>query len=190
MLKYAIRDTLAAIISRWVFFINDRFQVAAVLTKTILIDLNSQQLQLCGEGGVLASYPISTSAKGAGEVMGSEQTPRGEHYIRAKIGEGLPKNAVLVGRRFTNEIYTRQFGAQHPKRDWILTRILWLSGKEPGKNRLGEVDSMRRYIYLHGTPDSEPLGVPASHGCIRMSNDDIIELFSLVSVGCPVTINS
>ena len=128
-------------------------------------------------------YPVSTALNGAGEQSGSGCTPRGRHVIRAKVGKNLPINAVFVGRRFTGEIYTGELGRQFPTRDWILTRILWLSGKEIGCNRLGSVDSMRRYIYIHGTPDTEPMGTPLSHGCIRMRNADVVELFDLIPVG-------
>lgn len=120
--------------------------------------------------------------------MGSFKTPRGRHRIRAKIGTGQPVNTVFVGRRPTGEIFTPELAARHPDRDWILTRILWLSGCEPGFNRLGEVDSMRRYIYIHGAPDTVPMGVPASHGCIRMRNVDVMDLFDRVPVGTPVEI--
>jgi hypothetical protein len=137
---------------------------------------------------VCAEYPVSTARKGAGERMGSEQTPRGWHRVRAKIGAGCAPGSVFVGRRPTGEIYTPELGCAHPERDWILTRILWLCGSEPGKNRFGDVDSMRRYIYIHGCPDSEPLGQPGSHGCVRMSNADILALYDQVRVGLPVLI--
>ncbi len=131
-------------------------------------------------GGVLRSYLVSTAAKGAGETYGSYRTPRGRLLVRAKIGAGQPENAVFVRRRPTGEIYTPELALQFPERDWILTRILWLSGCEPGRNRLGCVDTQRRKIYIHGCPDSEPVGVPGSHGCVRMHNADIVELFELV----------
>jgi L,D-transpeptidase YbiS len=133
-------------------------------------------------------FSISTALNGAGEQNGSGCTPRGQHRIRAKIGDGLPLNAVFVGRRFTGEIYTPELAHSAPHRDWILTRILWLSGCEVGKNRLGSVDSMRRYIYIHGTPETEPMGTPKSHGCIRMRNDDLIQVFNSVPVGTQVII--
>jgi lipoprotein-anchoring transpeptidase ErfK/SrfK len=152
------------------------------------VDLDSQVLTLLQGHSPVASYPISSSRKGAGEQMGSEQTPRGAHYVRACIGAGLPPGAVLVGRRPTGEIYSAELAERFPERDWILTRILWLCGLEPGRNRLGRVDSMRRYIYIHGTPDDQPMGQAASHGCIRMRNRDVVELFSLVSPGTRVHI--
>lgn len=139
------------------------------------LTLSLPQFQRC--------YYVSTALKGVGQTNGSGCTPTGLHIIRAKIGAGCPVNAVFIGRRFTGEIYSQALAQQFPKRDWILTRIIWLSGLEVGVNRLGDVDTMRRYIYIHGAPDSEPMGVPLSHGCIRMHNQDVIELFDLVPVG-------
>ena len=133
-------------------------------------------------------YPVSTALNGAGEENGTGCTPRGKHYIRALIGAGEPLNTVFVGRRPTGEILTPHLAEQFPQRDWILTRILWLCGCEPGKNRIGKVDSFRRFIYIHGTPASEPMGVPRSHGCIRMRNADVAALFDRVCYGTVVTI--
>ncbi|HLO63206.1 MAG TPA: L,D-transpeptidase [Azonexus sp.] len=145
------------------------------------ISVANQSMRLLDDsGGQLREYPVSTASAGVGEVSGSFQTPRGSHIIRAKIGAGQPENTVFVRRRPTGEIWTPELGEQFPGRDWILTRILWLSGCEPGRNRLGCVDTMRRYVYIHGSPDSAQMGVPGSHGCIRMRNADILELFELV----------
>ena len=155
----------------------------------IIIHIAAQTLELLDDAGqVLRRYAVSTALKGAGEVSGSFCTPRGRHIIRAKIGAGCPVNSVFVRRRPTGEIYTPELGAQFPQRDWILTHIMWLSGCEVGFNRLGKSDTMRRYIYLHGTPDTEPVGVAGSHGCIRMRNADLLELFELVPVGAAVEI--
>ncbi len=155
----------------------------------INIQIASQRLELCDDSGkVLRRYAVSTAKNGAGERSGSYCTPRGKHVIRARIGSGLPENTVLVRRRPSGEIYNAELGAQFPERDWILTRILWLSGCEPGFNRLGETDTMRRYIYIHGTPDSVTLGIPGSHGCIRMHNADLVELFDMVPAGTAVEI--
>lgn len=154
------------------------------------IFVDTQSLVLSDDnGGQCAKYVISTALKGVGEQKGSYQTPRGRHIVRAKLGAGLPINAVLVGRRATGEIYDEDLARQYPHRDWILTRILWLSGCELDFNRLGSVDTMQRYIYIHGTPDSEPMGCPASHGCIRMRNSEIVELFGKVEVGTVVNIH-
>lgn len=156
----------------------------------IEISVAAQTLQLLNDAGqLLRQYTISSAAKGVGEQMGSYQTPRGRHRIRARIGDGLPLGAVLRGRRPTGEICTPELMAVQPDRDWILTRILWLCGEEPGKNRGGQVDTMRRYVYIHGTPDSAVLGVPGSHGCIRMRNTDLVDLFNRVPVGTPVNIS-
>ncbi len=146
----------------------------------IEIDLKKQELVLREGRKILKTYPVSTASKGAGEKNGSFCTPRGRHIIRAKIGAGQPLNTVFVRRRPTGEIWSRELHAKYPGRDWILTRILWLSGKEPGKNRLGEVDTMRRYIYLHGTHELAEMGKPGSIGCVRMRSPDIVELFNLV----------
>ena len=147
----------------------------------IEISIPAQSLALRDDSGnMLHTYAISTATKGPGELNGSNCTPRGRHIIRAKIGAGAAPNTVFVRRRPTGEIWTPEFAAAHPGRDWILTRILWLSGCEPGFNRLGDVDTMRRYIYLHGSPDTVPMGTPGSIGCVRMRNTDIIQLFDRV----------
>ena len=140
------------------------------------------------KGRVLMETLIASARKGVGERLGSEQTPRGRHIVRARIGAGRPVNTVFVGRRPTGEIYTPALRRLYPERDWILTRILWLSGTEPGRNRGGEVDTMRRYIYIHGAPDEDPMGTPGSHGCIKMRNADIVRLFDMVPAGTVVEI--
>ncbi|MCZ7564260.1 MAG: L,D-transpeptidase [Burkholderiales bacterium] len=137
---------------------------------------------------VLREYSVSTATNGAGERRGSLCTPRGRHIVRAKIGAGMPVNTVFVGRRPTGEIFSPALGRLFPERDWILTRILWLSGCEVGFNRLGEVDTMRRFVYIHGSPDSVPMGVPGSIGCVRMRNADILELFEAVAPRTPVEV--
>lgn len=151
--------------------------------------LAEQRLRLLdGRGRTLKDYSVSTARNGAGERNGSECTPRGGHRIRAKIGAGCPVNTVFRGRRPTGEIYDPALRRRYPGRDWILTRILWLCGTEPGFNRLGDVDTMRRFIYIHGAPDDDPMGVPGSHGCVKMRNTDVLELFELVPAGTAVTI--
>ena len=155
----------------------------------IRISLPQQTLELHDESGtLLRRYPVSTAKNGAGEQSGSFRTPRGRHIVRAKVGAGETANTVFIRRRPTGEVWTPQLAEQFPDRDWILTRILWLSGKEPGRNRLGEVDTMRRYIYLHGSPDTVPMGTPGSIGCVRMRNCDIVELFDMVPLYTPVDI--
>ena len=155
----------------------------------IEVDVPQQRLRLLDTGAdVLLDRVISTAAKGVGEQVGSECTPRGRHIVRAKIGAGAAPNAVFVGRRPTGEIYSPELRRRFPGRDWILTRILWLSGMEPGFNRSRDVDTMRRYIYIHGAPDDDVLGQPSSHGCVKMRNQDVIELFERVPVGTVVAI--
>jgi L,D-transpeptidase YbiS len=155
----------------------------------IEVHVPSQTLRLKDDADrVVMETRISTGRKGVGEVNGSEQTPRGWHKIRAKIGAGQPADTIFVARRPTGEIYNRDLRAQYPDRDWILTRILWLSGLEPGKNRLGNVDTLRRFIYIHGCPDEDPMGTPGSRGCVKVRNSELIRLFDLVPVGTRVHI--
>jgi len=156
----------------------------------IEISIAKQTLVLLDDGGrKLREYAVSTAKNGAGEQWGSYCTPRGRHVIRAKIGAGAPLNTVFVARRPTGEIWSLELAAKFPGRDWILTRILWLSGCQPGFNRFGKVDTMRRYIYIHGSPDTVAMGQPGSIGCVRMRNVDIIELYELVRAGTPVEIS-
>lgn len=156
----------------------------------IEISIKNQTLTLFDDfGGVKKHYSVSTAAKGSGNQKNSCQTPLGQHIIRAKIGAGATANTVFRGRRPTGEICTPELMEQFPGRDWILTRIMWLSGKEVGVNRLGNVDTMQRYVYIHGTPDSTAMGEIGSHGCVRMRNNDVIELFDLVECGIPVLIH-
>ena len=155
----------------------------------INISISKQQLDLLnGDDQLIKYYQISSAKNGTGQQNGSFCTPLGKHIIRAKIGSGEPINTVFIRRRPTGEIYTPELGRKHPKRDWILTRILWLSGCETGFNRLGSVDTMRRYIYIHGSPDSVEMGKPGSIGCIRISNHDLLELFEQVPAGTHVNI--
>lgn len=156
--------------------------------RHIIVSIANQTLCLYQGELLLSCYRVSTARNGAGELSGSGCTPRGRHLIRAMIGRGCAVNTVFVGRRPTGEIYDPTLAQSAPERDWILSRILWLSGLEPGRNRLGAVDTMRRYIYIHGCPDEFAMGVPLSHGCIRMRNADVIALFEQVCPGTPVLI--
>ena len=154
----------------------------------IVITIADQSLALFEGEDCRRRYAVSTARNGVGERKGSFCTPRGRHVVRAKIGTDAPLNTVFVGRRPTGEIYSSELAERFPGRDWILTRILWLSGCEVGFNRLGDVDTMRRFIYIHGSPDSVPMAIPGSIGCVRMRNADIVELFDLVQPGVPVSI--
>ena len=155
----------------------------------IKISISKQQLILFDEEDSIKKYSISTAKNGSGERKNSECTPRGEHIIAEKIGQGAKENSVFVGRIETNELYNSKLRDFHPRRDWILTRILWFSGTEEGKNKGGDLDSHDRYIYIHGSPEDIEMGRPGSRGCIRMRNSDVIELFNLVNVGTRVTIS-
>lgn len=156
----------------------------------INISIETQELRLFNERGqLIRQYLISSAKKGTGQENNSFRTPLGKHIIRAKIGAGQPVNTIFVKRRPTGEIYSPELAQKYPKRDWILTRILWLSGCEQGFNRLGSTDTMRRYIYIHGSPDSVEIGKPGSIGCIRMRNSDLVELFDFTRVGIQVEIN-
>lgn len=158
--------------------------------RHLLIDLPSQTLSLFEGDALLRRFPVSTARNGPGERRDSGCTPRGMHRVSIRIGGGCPIGTVFVGRRPTGEVYGPELSRRFPNRDWILTRILWLSGVESGRNRGGDVDTLRRYVYIHGCPDTEPMGVPRSHGCIRMRNRDVVELFDLVSRGTLVEIRA
>ena len=162
------------------------------ITTQILISIAQQTLTVYRRQKVIAEYPISTAKNGIGSQQDSGCTPLGQHIIAEKIGGNAPSHMVFIGRIATGEIYNAELGALNPKRDWILSRILWLSGFEEGLNKgsnsQGSCDTYQRYIYIHGTPDSEPMSVPLSHGCVRMRNQDIIELFEQVEEGTAVNI--
>lgn len=160
-----------------------------MIERYLDVSIAEQRLAVIENGQIVKTYPVSTAKNGPGELKGSECTPRGWHQVRAKIGVSQPLCAVFKGRRPTGEIYSPELGRLHPERDWILTRILWLGGLEPGFNRYGDVDSAWRYIYIHGTPDELMQGRPASHGCIRMLNRDVLDLFERVEAGIKVLIH-
>ncbi len=159
-----------------------------MIALQIVINVEKHTLYCLMDNKIVQEYPVSTAKNGVGEQWGSECTPRGQHIIRAKIGAQAKENSVFVGRRLTGEIFSENLKARYPERDWILTRILWLSGLEVGENRLGKVDTMRRYIYIHGCPNSDAIGINSSHGCIKMRNHDLIELFDKVNIGTKVII--
>jgi L,D-transpeptidase YbiS len=160
------------------------------MSVRIEIFLATQQLRLWRAEEVYRDYAVSTAANGPGELRDTGCTPRGRHVIAAKVGADAPLNTVFKARVPTGEIYSREYAATQPVgRDWILTRILWLAGCEPGVNLGGECDTYSRYIYIHGTPDETPLGYPGSRGCIRMRNADVIALFDAVEVGTAVLVH-
>jgi len=158
--------------------------------RSVHINISTQTLSIQDGSLVVKQFSISSALNGVGQQQGSGQTPLGRHYIRAKIGRDCAPNTVFVGRRDTGEVYDDGLAKKYPTRDWILSRILWLCGQQVGLNRLGDVDSMARYIYIHGTPDTEPMGVAKSHGCIRMRNCDVLELFDWIPLSAAVTITA
>jgi len=157
--------------------------------QALVVDVGLQRLYLFEAGRLVGEYPVSTAEKGTGNAEGSMRTPLGLHRVDEKIGAGAPTGMIFRGRRPTGqfaEILTDPDA--RAKRDDVTSRILWLSGLEPGVNQGGEVDSKRRFIYIHGTPEEGRIGRPASHGCVRMTNADVIELFDRVEVGALVDI--
>ncbi len=157
----------------------------------IQIDIATQTLLAFDDAHIQTfSFKVATAINGPGQVQNSECTPTGKHIIRAKVGGRLPVNTVFVSRRPTGELFSPELKIKYPKRDWVLTRIMWLSGCEPGHNRLGNVDTMRRYVYIHGAPDADLMGIPSSHGCIKMRNNELIKLFNATSVGTCVEIHT
>ena len=158
------------------------------LRRRVLVDLARQRLRLFEDDALLLEANVSTGRNGPGEWRDSGCTPRGLHRVRIRIGAGCPAGTVFVGRRPTGEVWSPELAACYPERDWILTRILWLTGLEPGHNRGGRVDTLRRYIYIHGCPETAPMGVPLSHGCIRMRDADLLRLFDLAPAGTLVEI--
>jgi L,D-transpeptidase YbiS len=160
-----------------------------MIPKThIEISIATQRMNVYIDDMTPVVFPISTARNGPGERMNSYCTPRGAHVIAEKIGAGAAPGTVFVSRAATGEIFTPALRAAEPDRDWILTRILWLAGTEPGFNQGGEVDSRQRYIYIHGSPADVVMGRPGSAGCVRMANADVIWLFDHVEVGTPVLI--
>lgn len=154
----------------------------------IEISIQHQTLSLYQGDSLVRQYPVSTSAVGAGCQCGSYRTPLGQHCISEKIGAGAPPNEVFIGRQPQGVLDELRASQVSLPEDLITSRILWLSGLEPGVNQGGEVDTRDRYIYIHGTPEEDLIGTPVSHGCIRMRNSDVIELFDQVETGCPVLI--
>jgi len=154
----------------------------------IEISLGQQRLILRSGADIVAEYAVSTALNGPGEKMHSECTPRGRHRIAEMIGEGAEPDTVFVGRKPTGEVFSADLRTCNPGRDWILTRILRLEGIEEGINRGGDVDTFARLIYIHGSPDDVEMGIPGSHGCIRMRNADVMDLYEKVGCGTEVLI--
>lgn len=142
-----------------------------------------------GRGLPQKRYTVSTAKNGVGERVNSYQTPRGWHRVCERIGDDVAPDTIIYRRKVTPWKYTPQLAAEYPDKDWILTRILWLCGMEPGKNQGGDVDSYDRAIYIHGAGQHVPFGTPTSRGCVRMRNEDVIELYNLTANGIDVLIS-
>jgi lipoprotein-anchoring transpeptidase ErfK/SrfK len=156
---------------------------------SIRVNIGEQTLYLMNEqGDVEREYPVSTSKYGVGNESGSEKTPLGLHRIKDKIGGSMPINMVMVGREPKGLLQDCINEGMELPDDVITSRIMWLEGMEPGRNQGGYVDTYNRYIYIHGTSEENKIGTPASIGCIRMLNEDVIELYRLVDTGTEVLI--
>ena len=151
-----------------------------IFEKLLYVDIESQTLIHLEKGEILSIYPISSSFYGTGSKKNSLKTPLGRHEIFKKLGGDLPINAILKGRVWTGAIADVIKEPIDTDFDHVTSRILWLDGLELGKNRGNDIDSRERYIYIHGTAEEGLIGRPASDGCIRMYNRDVIELFDLV----------
>lgn len=152
----------------------------------VWVSIARQRVYLINNYHISALYLCSTAAAGIGNKVGSYKTPLGWHVIAECIGGGLPKGAVLKERQFSGRVW--DLSKESKGEDLILTRILWLQGIEPGINQGDGIDTHDRYIYIHGTPEESKLGTPVSHGCIRLSNADVIELFNQIKTGTPLLI--
>jgi lipoprotein-anchoring transpeptidase ErfK/SrfK len=156
----------------------------------IEVDISEQRLYLIENSLIKASYPISTSKYGEGSIENSFKTPLGKHSIKEMIGEEAEINTIFTSRINTKRSATIINQFEDTDNDYVTSRIMWLDGEEDGFNKGGNVDSFRRYIYIHGTHEEGLIGIKASHGCIRMFNYDVIELFNLVNIGTKVVIRA
>jgi lipoprotein-anchoring transpeptidase ErfK/SrfK len=156
----------------------------------IEVDISEQRLYLIENSLIKASYPISTSKYGEGSIENSFKTPLGKHSIKEMIGEEAEINTIFTSRINTKRSATIIDQFEDTDNDYVTSRIMWLDGEEDGFNKGGNVDSFRRYIYIHGTHEEGLIGTKASHGCIRMFNYDVIELFNLVNIGTKVLIRA
>ncbi len=150
--------------------------------RVAIVDVSDQELRLYVDGRLAARYPVSTAEAGTGSAAGSNRTPLGAHYVRRRYGAGAPAGMVFRARVPTGRIAAIEHRPRHIGEDLVTSRILWLAGLEPGRNQGPGVDSFRRYIYIHGTPEEGLIGRPASHGCIRLRNEDVIALFDALPV--------
>lgn len=156
--------------------------------EILFVSISEQKLYHIKDNTIIKEYSISSAKKGVGNVKNSDKTPLGLHSIKEKHGNNTPTNGRMIGRVFYGQIATIFNDTTTSKTDDITSRLLWLTGEEEGINKGGNVDSYQRYIYIHGTSEEGKIGTPASHGCIRMINKEVIELFSLVKLNTKVLI--
>jgi lipoprotein-anchoring transpeptidase ErfK/SrfK len=159
-----------------------------IIQNLVFVSIMQQKLYVIIDKNVVASYPVSTSKFGLGNIFNSQKTPLGLHIVKNKMGDGVPMNGIIKYGFYSNEIALILKDPKTSGKDLITSRILWLDGLEKGKNKGGVMDSYNRGIYIHGTNEEGLIGTPASHGCIRMKNKDVIDLFNLVPKGIYVLI--
>jgi len=168
--------------------ITQKYQKKTVIKEIVFVSIEKQKLYHIKNNKIISEFIISSSAYGTGNKAGSNKTPLGLHKVKQKYGEKTPINGRMVGRVFYGKIATIYKDNTKSKTDDVTTRIFWLEGLEKGKNKGKGIDSYKRYIYIHGTSEEGRLGTPASHGCIRMKNKDVIDLYKIIEVGTLVLI--
>ena len=168
--------------------ITQKYQKETVIKEIVFVSIEKQKLYHIKNNKIISEFIISSSAYGTGNKAGSNKTPLGLHKVKQKYGEKTPINGRMVGRVFYGEIATIYKDSTKSKTDDVTTRILWLEGLEHGRNKGEGIDSFKRYIYIHGTSEEGRLGTPASHGCIRMKNKEVIDLYNKVAIGTLVLI--
>lgn len=166
----------------------DAFYPEHKIKQLLFVSVKQQRIYLIRHGHLVTSYPISTSKYGVGNQMNSKKTPLGLHQIENKIGRGVPLRGIIKGGVYTGKQADLEHYPVPIEGDFVTTRLLWLKGLEPGKNQGGAVDSYFRRIYIHGTPEEGLIGKPSSHGCIRMTNYEVTELYKLAEKGLHVLI--
>ena len=157
-------------------------------SELLFVSIENQKMYHIKEGAIVKKYIISSSEYGAGSEAGSNKTPLGLHKVKEKYGDETPINGRMIGRVFYGQIATIYNDKTKSKTDDVTSRIFWLEGLEKEKNKGEGIDSYKRYIYIHGTSEEGRLGTPASHGCIRMKNNEVIDLYKTIAIGTLVLI--
>jgi len=183
LLSYSTDDRILEIVNNYC-----EEKKGKTFEEIIYVSVKNQKMYYISNDVIIKEYLISTAKKGVGNIKNSDKTPLGLHFIKEKIGSKTPLNGRMIGRVFYGQIATIYSDTTTSKTDDITSRILWLSGYEKDINKGGNVDSYERYIYIHGTSEEGKIGTPASYGCIRMLNRDVIELYSMTKIGTKVLI--